>query len=170
MEPRAATAGAGPPLAPPPRVPRSAWLLGRLWPRLTPLPPRRVPTLQATPLVRPTPRMPWARSMRRSRPAVPYPVSPGRLTTTVAIRGSSRPMARMVSTTVWCLRPEVAHVCAARAPHERHTEDLLDHLVSKKCQRTLCSLATRELCRVGRRLPAALRILSWRPRHTKGEA
>src|SRR5262245_25943134 len=168
MAPRVATAGAGPPLDPLLPVLRSAWSPVRPWPRPTPPPPPRVPTRQATPLARRIPRMPWARSMRRSQPAAPCPLSTVRPTTTAALRGSSRPTARTASTTVWCRRPEVARTCAARVPRKRYAEDLLDHPVPPKCQRTLGSLATGGFCRVGR-LPAALRIFSLQPKDTKGK-
>src|SRR5262245_55944007 len=144
MAPRATTVGAGPPLAPPPLAPRSAWLLAPPWPRPTPPRRRRALTPQATRLARPTPRIPSPRSMRRSQPAAPYPLSTVRPTTTAAILGSSRPTVRTASTTVWCLHPEVARTCAACAPHERCSQDW--------------AVASQ----------AALRSLGWRPKDTKG--
>jgi hypothetical protein len=86
----------------PPLVPRSAWLPVRLWPRPTLPPPRRVPTLRATLLARPTPCMLWAQFMRRSQLAAPYPRSTAQPTTTAVQHGSSHPTAPTVSTTVWC--------------------------------------------------------------------
>src|SRR5215510_102535 len=122
MAPGATTAGAGPPPAPPRRAPRLAWRPVRPWPRLTPPPPRRPPTRQATTLAWLTRRMRWAQSMRLSRLAASHPVFPVRPTTTATRHGSSRPTARTASTTAWCPRPEVAHADAARAPHERQAQ------------------------------------------------
>src|SRR5215510_9533358 len=145
MAPRATTAGAGPlPVRPLP-VPQSVWLLARPSPRPTPLPPPRVPILQATLLARPTPRMPWARSIRRSRPAASSPRPTARPTTTAALHGSSRLTVRTASTTVWCLHPEVACTCAARGLRERRSQDW--------------AVASQ----------AALKSLGLRPEDTKGE-
>ena len=72
------------------------------------------------------------------------------------------------------LLPRGAYAMRARAPvplaPPASGKDRLDHPVSHQCQRTRGALATRKLCRVGRPLPAAFRMLGRRPTYTKGGA
>ena len=104
------TAGVGPPPVPPPPVPQSAWLPGQRWPRPTPPRPPRSHTLRVMrPVVRPA-RLCDGCDLRHAAGRLRPTSVGGKTYYLCGIPGSSRPTARMASTTAWCPRPKAARV------------------------------------------------------------